>query len=535
MKKTFTININGIIFHIDEDAYEILSKYLNEINRKFASSDEGREIISDIEARIAELFQEKVNDIKQVINISDINNVIEIMGKPEDMGDDEETEEKETKKQKYKTGKTMYRDTENAKIGGVGSGLSAYFGIDPVFVRILLLASFFISGPIIYIILWIIIPEAKTTAQKLEMKGEKINVENIEKSIKDEFKNVKKNVKKIKESGQWEESRNVFDRLLAIVFGTISFIFRIIMIIVGVAFVITGLFVLIGITGSFFIESWGVNNLTIPEALNIFFDNMNVNIGLISIVLVIGIPVLAIIYAGVKMIFKIKVKNKIIGFTAFFTWIIGIIMLAYVTMHEVKNHTSSANISETIQIDTLSSDTLYLKLGKDFNKNEDSYNQICIDDIIAVSNNNNETCLHGIPNLKIKTSDKDNIEIKITKYARGIEKDIALNHAKEIEYKFNFKDSVIYFDKYFDIPMDRKWYDQNVKIILYIPEGQEIIIDKKLQYLLNKYYRYSRIDNVVKKKHIMNYKVLYAHKQLLPIPKINILGKIKPITKTKTL
>jgi len=534
MKKTFTININGIIFHIDEDAYEILSKYLNEINRKFASSDEGREIISDIEARIAELFQEKVNDVKQVINISDVNSITEIMGKPEDMGDDEETEEK-TKKRKYKTGKTIYRDTENGKIGGVGSGLSAYFGIDPVFVRIVLLASFFISGPIIYIILWIIMPEAKTTAQKLEMKGEKINVENIEKSIKDEFENVKKNVKKFKKSGQWEESRNIFDRLFAIFFGIISFIFRIIMIIVGVAFVITGLFVLIGITGSFFIESWGINNLTIPEALNIFFDNMNVSIGLISVVLVIGIPVLAIIYAGVKMIFKIKVRNKIIGFTAFFTWIIGIIMLAYVTMHEVKNHTRVANISETIQIDTLLSDTLYLKLGKDLGKNIDGYNQINIDHIIAVSDDNGEICLRGIPNLKIKTSDNDNIEIKITKYARGTEKDIALEHAKEIEYKFNFKDSVIYFDKYFDIPMDRKWYDQNVKIILYIPEGQEIIIDKKLQDLLNKYYRYSRIDNVVRKKHIMNFNRLYARKQLLPIPKINILGKIKPITKTKTL
>ena len=489
MKKTFPININGFIFHIDEDAYEILSKYLNEINRKFASSDEGREIISDIEARIAELFQEKLSDAKQVITISDVECVIEIMGKPEDMGDDEEEEKQDSgKKRKYRTGKRIYRDPDNGKIAGVGAGIAAYFAIDPVIARILLIITFFMSGPIIYIILWIVMPPAKTTAQKLEMKGEKINVENIEKTIKEEFRTVKKNIKNFRKTGKFEESRNVLDRLLAIVFGVASAITRVIMIILGVVFVITGLFILIGIIGSFFIDSWGVNNFALPDIMNFFLGQTNMTLGAIALLLVIGIPVLTIVYLGIKMIFRIKARSKIVGFTAFFAWIIGIIILAYVSMHEIKNHQTHSKLTETVIIDSIPSDTLYLNLNNNLIEGDDSYNKIHIDDIFVIENIDDEYNFHGIPKLKIITSDKDKIELKITRDSRGIDKNIAAEHANEISYNWEIKDSVIILDKYFDIESAGKWYNQKVGITIYVPEGIHVETDKKLNSLFRNHY-----------------------------------------------
>ena len=98
MKKTVKINIGGVIFHLDEDAYEILQNYLTAINQRFASNGEGKEIITDIEHRIAEILQSKLNEEKQVISKEDIEEVIEIMGRPEDFDDEEENKGQEYKR-----------------------------------------------------------------------------------------------------------------------------------------------------------------------------------------------------------------------------------------------------------------------------------------------------------------------------------------------------------------------------------------------------------------------------------------------------
>jgi len=108
MKKTIKINLGGIIFHIDEDAYEKLKKYLSALTAKFGHLEEGDEIISDIESRIAEIFQSEIKDEKQVINIQDIDKMKEIMGEPEDYYEGEQEEEPVTVK--FKAGKRLYRD-----------------------------------------------------------------------------------------------------------------------------------------------------------------------------------------------------------------------------------------------------------------------------------------------------------------------------------------------------------------------------------------------------------------------------------------
>ena len=203
MKTTITINLGGIVFHIDDDAYEMLHTYLIAIERQF-TSEEHIEVMSDIEARLSELFTETLNEKRDVIMNDDVSKVIEIMGEPEDFRDDESESSfsnsgKESKRSSMynKTTKKIYRDPDNRILGGVCGGLGAYLNINPIIARIIfiLLAIPGGVGAVIYIILWIVIPEASTTAQKLEMRGEPITIENIKKAVREEFENVKKNMK----------------------------------------------------------------------------------------------------------------------------------------------------------------------------------------------------------------------------------------------------------------------------------------------------------------------------------------------------
>jgi len=186
MKKTVNTNINGISFIIDEDAYKKLDNYLTSIKKHFKNKKGGDEIVSDIEARIAELFQQMLNSKKQVLNIEDVSKVTEQMGQPSDFEVEPEEENYDAETSGFN--KRLYRDLNDRMIGGVCSGLAAYFHIDTVWIR-LLFVIVVISGlsPLAYIILWIIIPAARTVSERLEMRGDPVNIDNIEKSIRKEM------------------------------------------------------------------------------------------------------------------------------------------------------------------------------------------------------------------------------------------------------------------------------------------------------------------------------------------------------------
>jgi phage shock protein PspC (stress-responsive transcriptional regulator) len=195
MKITVSINLGGYSFNIDEDAYAELKRYLKNLEFHFAGEESASEILSDIETRMAELFRTKLTNYKQVINIDDVNQAISIMGTPEDISDNDRTSSRE----KFSSPgyHRMYRDPDHRVIGGVCSGMGAYWDIDPVIVRILFVVTTLAGGigALVYLILYIVIPEAKTTAQKIEMKGEPVNIHNIKESVKNEFNNVRKNMK----------------------------------------------------------------------------------------------------------------------------------------------------------------------------------------------------------------------------------------------------------------------------------------------------------------------------------------------------
>jgi len=191
MKKTFSVNLGNQVYYIDDDAYQRLQEYLNRIEGYFSDQKEREEIMNDIELRISELFNERLGAGKQVITLKDVETMIAVMGDPRVIsGKDEEPRFSRERR----TGpRRIYRDPDDRVIGGVCSGLGAYLGLDPVIVRILfVLFLIFGIGFLVYIILWIVVPEARTTAQKLEMRGDSVNVSNIGNFFSDEFENVKR-------------------------------------------------------------------------------------------------------------------------------------------------------------------------------------------------------------------------------------------------------------------------------------------------------------------------------------------------------
>lgn len=198
MKKNISINISGIIFHIEEDGYDKLKGYLESITTYFSTFEDSKEIIADIESRIAEIFLEKLDKAnKQVVGVEDVNALIATMGTIADFEAIEEVEDKaapgtaspeseqytETAEepgggQEKTASKKLFRDLNRKVISGVSSGIAHYFGIDPMWVRLLFLLLFFnfflpgLSGVtlIAYIILWIVVPGNKALEDDKKIK-----------------------------------------------------------------------------------------------------------------------------------------------------------------------------------------------------------------------------------------------------------------------------------------------------------------------------------------------------------------------------
>jgi phage shock protein PspC (stress-responsive transcriptional regulator) len=219
MQKTLSVNISGQSFFIDEEAHQRLSNYLTKLEKWFGSKEGGQEIISDIESRLAEVFAQKINPASGVITLAMVDEAITAMGQPEQFEENasEPQSENKTSQQEpflHKTSKKLYRDVENHVFGGVCAGLAAYLNIDIVLVRIvvaLIALGSAGSGFVIYLILWAVVDPAITTAQKLEMRGENINIQNIEKTIRDE--EVKKGFASNSGPDTCQQGKNFLDKM----------------------------------------------------------------------------------------------------------------------------------------------------------------------------------------------------------------------------------------------------------------------------------------------------------------------------------
>ena len=483
MNKTVTINLGGIVFHIDEDAYQKLSRYFDAIKRSLNNSSGQEEIIKDIEMRISELLNEKLISDKHVIGLKEIDEVIAVMGQPEDyiIEDDSKAE---SNYQAYKKSKKLYRDKDKGMIGGVAAGLSHYLGIDVVWIRVILLLFFFGfgTGILAYIILWIATPEAVTTSEKLEMTGEPVTISSIEKKVREEFDSVSekfKNVDYDKYGNQIKTGAEKFGNSLSEI---ISNIFKVFAKFLGVILIITGVTVLFFLFVGIFTLGTGYW-ITFPwtefvDAGN-FTDYPIWVFGLLMF-LGVGIPFFFLTLLGFRLLSpSMKSIGSIAKYTLLALWILAIAALISIGIQQASE---VAYEGKTIQKETLNilpTDTLQIE----FRYNENYTNDLDDTDNFRFVQDasKNEVIYSNNIHFEIEKTDEKAPYIQIERRARGKSFNEAKKRAEKIQFGYRLEGKKLLLDNYLLTAVSEKFRDQEVAIYLYLPEGMVFKVDKSAQ------------------------------------------------------
>lgn len=511
MKRTYTANVSGQIFNIDEDAYDRLNKYLQSLNNYFSNSEGKDEILQDIELRIAEMFQNKLTPARQVITIEDVEEVIKTMGETNQI--DTETTENNNNQPKqetiYNTESTkrkLYRDPDEKILGGVCSGIAAYFDWETVWVRLgfVIAALLFGTSILIYLILWIIIPKARTTAEKLEMRGEKVNISNIEKTIKEEMNDLKNKFKDFSEeakeryhTGKKNFNKNeasdkvgsFFKTVFYYMFKSIMVFFGIILVIIGVSLLISLLVGIFGTGDHFSFNDVNVQNISFTSFMDSLFQNSGyITLGIVSFIAILAIPLIMLIYNGLKILIGFKSNYKIIGISVFGLWLIACLTFAFSVYNLGSNFSQKSVLTNRIEISQPINNNLHVILDK----TSRGYNEISqMSDNswkmfqCYVTNINDKNILFGTPEIKIMPSEGKNYEIVILKSARGKDRKEASENANKITYSIQQNDSLLTFQNYFNVPDNEKWRNQRIKVLIKVPEGKTITFDNDFSELID--------------------------------------------------
>ena len=561
MKKNISINISGIIFHIEEDGYDQLKEYLESINRYFSTFEDSLEIIADIETRIAEIFLSKLKDGKQVIALEDVETLIATMGSIKDfqaaeedssfIDSKDESEEKDDQgepifsKKLYRDNnrklvagvlsgiafyfnvdplwmrllyvllffgvwvlpsiagflfiayivmwivlpasdelkevkkiKKMYRDPDGKVLGGVASGIAAYFGVDVVIIRLLFFASIFIAGTglILYIILWIILPEAKTLTDKMEMQGQPVTLSNIESNIK-------------KSLNVTEGEENMVVKVLLFPFRVIaalfeflsralgpfmSFLVEALRVVFGVLIAIIGISGVLGVliaAGVLIgLIAGGDLNIMYPLPFEILKNDLAVLPG-IALAMALIIPFFYLAILGFMILMKKRVLNPKASWSILAIWLISIIILSFTIPPYIQNFKEDGRHTAVNRYE------LYEKTAV-FN-----FNDIGEDEFDLVS-------------LRIRSYEDTVIKLEQEFLASGPTRKEAVENAKMINYKVDVQDSVFSFDSNLSFNKDARFRKQNVEMTLYIPIGQKFVLDENMRYLIGSFmYREGYSNN----------------------------------------
>jgi phage shock protein PspC (stress-responsive transcriptional regulator) len=500
MNKTITSNIAGYVFHIDENAFDKLDAYLNTIRSYFKDSQGKDEIITDIEARLAEMLHERIGDMKKVVTLEDVNHVILIMGQPEAFIDDDPesaawTEQKSERRSS--SAKRLFRDPDNRIVGGVCSGVSSYLGIeDPIWLRLALVVSVFAfgSGFMLYLILWIIIPQAKTTAEKLQMRGENVTVSNIEKRVNEEMEAVK---------GKWNQFHgnsepaskvaNAFHRVVNLVLNIFSMFIRFTAKIIGLAFVASGIIgavfllaVPFGLPTMISVGSEGtVSAVDVQDIIHNLVGGSNM-FSLITVagLLVCGIPLLSLIFLGIKLLFNFRNHTKGIALSLLGLWIIGVIMSFALTMIVISDFSSEGSKTETVELE-LSDDpnkTIHLALNHELGEDEPNVEAEIFN--LNLLTTGNPTKLYGKPDLDITMAKTGGPKLIIKRLARAKKKQDAVERATKIDFGFMSSDTSLLLNGFFSIPEDELWRTQEVELELQLPVGYTVFLSEDLKRMI---------------------------------------------------
>lgn len=491
MNKTTSINLGGYFFHIDEDAFRKLSNYFEAVKRSL-SADGRDEIIKDIESRIAEIFQEKLGTTKQVVGLIEVDQVIAIMGQPEDykIEDSEPTNSFNSGYNVNYNSKKLYRDKENALLGGVAAGVGHYFSIDPLWVRILFIVSPWITfgtSVIIYGILWILIPEAVTTSQKLEMKGEPINISNIEKKVKEGFNEISDKISNLDHDKIAANAKQGAEKVGNTLSDFIVTLFKAFGRIVGFFIVlfatITFLSVVVGSIVLLF-------SSTLPEIM--LHDNIhtpfNFDVPLwgqgLLLLFTIGIPLFFFVLIGLKLLIpNARSIGNYAKYTLLAIWLFSLVALAIVGVNYATELSHDGKVSKKELLPLAANDTLEIKFVTNDLLSKSKYNSVDLR-VMQDSAKHNIIYSNNV-NIHLKYTDKKQPYIIVEKTAQGKNFDEANKRAENIKYNYKFVGKQLLLDNYFLTEVENKFRGQEVDIYVYMPEGMVYYPNKNVENYLS--------------------------------------------------
>lgn len=497
MKKTININLGGLVFSIDEDAYDRLSKYIEALKQKFTNAEEQNEIIQDIEYRFAELFNAGINKSNEVVNITMVNAAITTMGEPEEIEDELENNEKTSYQNQTNfsdfSSKKLFRDPDDKIFKGVISGLSKYFGIkDPLWLRILMVLVVLAGAgfPIgIYFLLWFLVPEAKTASDRLQMNGDPINLDNIEDQVK---KNI--NTDEIKRTSV--RIANKFGELLPLIIK-----------IIAIGLIIFFMFNFLGLVIALFAGGFAFS-MAKPEFINLLLDSHNTfYVAVISLFVLCSIPIIAAIGSAIKILTRKKINWALSITTFFLLAVLSIFGIIYSTYQVFGNFKQSAEQTNYVPLQNPTVDELeiifpYTKLKEDMNL---SFN-------FGQNNNDNEFEIDGIEvlagekkikinqvMLDIKLLENDTIfKLSKTIYSKGKTVADAEEKLEHITNDFDMvNEKTIAIPKVMILENETKWRNQKVMYDLFVPVGKKIYFGENAKKVIDRvqiYGDYSKND-----------------------------------------
>ncbi len=491
MNKTVSIHIQGFAFLLEEQAYDLLRKYLTDLAAILQNEEGKEEILQDIELRIVELLQEK-GSTQKVVQLEQIQAIIQVLGNPEEFGTTDQNTASQDAAQNASTpsaDKRFFRDTDSALLGGVASGVAAYFNIDVVFIRVafVLFTMVFGSGVPIYILLWIITPVAKTASEKLQMKGRPVNVE----SIKTEFKEAADRVEG--KAMRWTKQLRNGSGLSQSARRFVDFISKA----VGVFLIFWGLASMVSVSIFLFIDP-----KLIPAQINGEFTSL----GQLSALFFETGQINDFIFTGVALLaFSIALSSMLIGFRLLLVlqgkWframlglfsaasVVGIILLIVAGVSTAKSFAIEGGLSA--ELNAYNGDSLQLDISSDLHLSAFNQHklQLNVGDFKPSRNpdqgfllaENGRVYNSGIA-IEYSTSYDSLYHIRIEKKANGASYLKANQRASHIHFPCRLKEGKLELSSGFSFPAKDRLRDQEVVLHIEVPKGKVVLHKDKVVY-----------------------------------------------------
>ncbi|RRO24075.1 PspC domain-containing protein [Flavobacteriaceae bacterium 14752] len=496
MNKTLDINIANQIFHIDENAYKVLKNYLDAIKSYLANETSRDEIIQDIESRIAELFIERMISDKQVITSEDVNEIIKIMGEPKDYSiSDEEDNQQSQAYQKVE--KKLYRDKDQSYISGVSAGLGHYLGIDVIWVRLLWILFAVLSfgwAILIYILLWILVPEAKTTAEKLAMKGEPINLSNIEKKIKEGYDNVSEKIKDVdvkKHSKQAQSSISSFfselEKVVLKIGKTLVKIIGFILMLFSGLGLLSLLFTALGLSGIGLFGNIDLIDSGIIRIDGLIYNGIPAWLVITATFIALAIPLVLIFILSLRLLFSnIKRVSKTFIISIIILWVLSIATLIFIGVNSSLRERVSGEVVNTTSLNLKPQDTILIKMKGNLNYTVSPFKKN--QEKITYDENDNKILYDSNVDIKLNRSSDQVAYIRVSKWTYAFDENKARNQANLLTYNYNIDTNQILLDSYFLSPPELSDNYLGVDIDIYIPDDVKIKLNENTNDFLENYF-----------------------------------------------